>query len=205
MERQSNGQGGRNSPKELPYRGSIPKFGVWTYELYMAGLLIVTFLTDQGTKTLVRENLVLGASIPADGFFRITHIYNTGSAFGLFPNQTFLLMLASLVGIAILVLFFRNQPIPPLWLRTALGLQLGGAAGNLVDRITLGHVTDFIDIGVWPVFNVADSSIMLGIIILSWFILRSPKETIATSKTKVSGDETTVPQSETVNQRESQQ
>ena len=113
MERESNGQGGSNSPKELPYRGSIPKSGVWTYELYMAGLLIATFLTDQATKTLVRENLVLGASIPADGFFRITHIYNTGSAFGLFPNQTFLLMIASLVGITILVLFFRNQPIPP--------------------------------------------------------------------------------------------
>ena len=205
MERESNGQDGRNSPKELPYQGSIPKSVMWPYELYMAGLLIVTFLTDQGTKTLVRENLVLGASIPADGFFRITHIYNTGSAFGLFPNQTFLLVLASLVGITILVLFFRNQPIPPFWLRTSLGLQLGGAAGNLVDRITLGHVTDFIDVGVLPVFNVADSSIMLGIVILSWFILRSPKETGSISKIEVSGDETTVPQSETANQREPRQ
>ena len=59
--------------------------------------------------------------------------------------------------------------------RTSLGLQLGGAAGNLVDRITLGKVTDFIDVGAWPVFNLADASIVTGIVILAWLLFRSPK------------------------------
>ncbi len=148
----------------------------WLYDFYLAGLIVLTFVADQASKTWVRNNLLLGESLPPTGFFRFTHTYNTGSAFGLFPGQTFLLMLASLIGIGILLLYFKNQSISPFWLRTSLGLQLGGAAGNLVDRITLGRVTDFIDVGRWPVFNLADSSIMTGIAILAWFVWRSPKE-----------------------------
>ncbi|MBI4312010.1 MAG: signal peptidase II [Chloroflexi bacterium] len=148
----------------------------WAYDLYLASLIVLTFLVDQASKTWVRGNLFVGESVPPTGVFRITHTFNTGSAFGLFPNQTFLLMLASIAGIGILLLYFKNQSIPPFWLRTSLGLQLGGAAGNLVDRITLGHVTDFVDVGSWPVFNMADSSIMVGIGILAWFIWRSPKD-----------------------------
>lgn len=147
----------------------------WAYDFYMAGLLVLAFVIDQVTKAWVRGNIVLGSSVPQEGFFRISHTYNTGSAFGLFPNQTFLLVLASIAGIGILIVFFRNQSIPPFWLRTSLGLELGGAAGNLVDRITLGHVTDFVDIGPWPVFNVADASIVTGIGLLAWFMLRTPK------------------------------
>jgi signal peptidase II len=147
----------------------------WLYDLYLAALILLAFVVDQATKGWVRGNLALGESLPSTGFLRITHTYNTGSAFGLFPNQTFLLMLASIAGIGILLLYFKNQSIPPFWLRTSLGLQLGGAAGNLVDRITLGHVTDFLDAGPWPVFNLADSSIMIGIGILAWYILRSPR------------------------------
>ena len=146
----------------------------WALDLYLAGMIIAAFAVDQTTKWWIRGNLTLGESIPGEGFFRLTRTYNTGSAFGLFPNQTFLLMLASMAGIAILIIFFRNQPIPPVWLRTSLGLQLGGAAGNLVDRITLGRVTDFLDVGPWPVFNMADSSIVVGIVILAWFLLRAP-------------------------------
>ena len=108
--------------------------------------------------------------------FRITHVTNTGSAFGFFPSQTALLILASLVGIAILIIFYRHQPLPGLLLRTSLGLQLGGAAGNLADRLTLGGVTDFIDIGRWPVFNLADSAIVIGIGILAWFFLSPSKQ-----------------------------
>ena len=145
------------------------------YLLAFLILFVAVFIMDQSTKGWVRGNMYLGESAPPTGFFRITHTYNTGSAFGLFPGQTFLLMRASLAGIGILLFYFRNQPIPPLWLRTSLGLQLGGAAGNLVDRITLGHVTDFIDVGAWPVFNLADSSILVGIAILAWFMWQSPR------------------------------
>ena len=148
----------------------------WLSDIYLAGLLVGTFLIDQLTKGWVRSNMLLGESIPEEGLFRITRTFNTGSAFGLFPNQTTLLMLASILGIGVLVLILRKERIPGVWLRTSLGLQLGGAAGNLVDRITLGRVTDFIDIGIWPVFNLADSSIMVGLAILAWFLLRPPVE-----------------------------
>ncbi|MBI4201633.1 MAG: signal peptidase II [Chloroflexi bacterium] len=157
-------------------KGAVASRRAWAYDLYLAGLIIAAFLADQGTKGWVRGNMLIGEALPADGFFRLVHTYNTGSAFGLFPNQTFLLMIASIVGIGILVFYFRSQPIPPFWLRTSMGLQLGGAAGNLVDRMTLGHVTDFISVGPWPVFNLADSSIMVGIGILAWFLWRSPKQ-----------------------------
>ena len=116
------------------------------------------------------------------GSLRITHISNTGSAFGLFPNQTLFLLIASLVGIAVLLIFFRKQAGQGFMVRTSLGLQLGGAAGNLVDRITMGKVTDFIDVGAWPVFNLADASIVTGIVILAWLLFRSPRTNTAVAE-----------------------
>ncbi|MDO8750710.1 MAG: signal peptidase II [Dehalococcoidia bacterium] len=156
-----------------------PSARSWFSEMYVATLLVATFALDQITKGWVRSHLLLGESIPEQGLFRITHTFNTGSAFGLFPNQTVILTLASVVGIGILLLFLRKQSVPGIWLHTSLGLQLGGAAGNLVDRLTMGRVTDFIQIGIWPVFNLADSSIVIGLAILAWFLFRSPKETPA--------------------------
>jgi signal peptidase II len=147
----------------------------WRLDIILALVIALVFALDQISKAWVRNHLISGGSIPAEGFIRITHVANTGSAFGLFPNQTTLLMLGSVLGIGIILLFYRKQPIPGVWLRASLGLQLGGAAGNLADRITLGSVTDFIDVGAWPIFNLADSSIMLGIGIFTWFLLRAPK------------------------------
>ncbi len=141
-------------------------------DLVLLQLAALVFLFDQFTKFLVRELLpVRGASFPREGFFRITHTHNTGSAFGLFQDQNLPLILASLVGIALLVLIFQSQPRPGLLLRLSIGLQLGGAAGNLLDRFLLGHVTDFMDVGPWPVFNVADASIVTGLVLLGWLFL----------------------------------
>jgi signal peptidase II len=147
----------------------------WLPDLYLAALIVAIFVLDQFTKGWVRSNLIIGASRPQDGFFRITHTYNTGSAFGLFADQSTLLMIASVAAIGVLVLFYRSNGLPGPWLRASMGLILGGAAGNLADRITLGHVTDFIDVGPWPVFNVADSSIMVGLAFMTWFLLFFPK------------------------------
>ena len=134
-------------------------------------LAVLVFLTDQLTKYLVREFLELGESFPQDGFFRITHTFNTGSAFGLFQDQNAPLILVSVIGITILALIYRGQQRPGNLLRLSLALQFGGAAGNLVDRVRLGHVTDFVDIGAWPIFNVADSSIVVGLALLAWILL----------------------------------
>ena len=140
-------------------------------DLVLLQLVALVFLCDQFTKFLVREFLQYRFSFPREGFLRITHTHNTGSAFGLFQDQNAALIVASLVGIAVLVLIFQSQPRPGPLLRLSIGLQLGGAAGNLLDRFLLGHVTDFMDVGAWPVFNVADASIVTGLVLLGWLFL----------------------------------
>ena len=135
-------------------------------------LAAIIFLMDQFTKFLVRELLPFGYSYPFDGFFRITHTHNTGSAFGILQGQNTPLIFVSFVGIFVLVMIYRSQPRATNLLRTSLALQIGGAFGNLLDRLRLGSVTDFIDVGAWPVFNLADASIVTGLILLGWLLLR---------------------------------
>ena len=96
----------------------------------------------------------------------------TGSAFGIFQGFNTPLIFVSMIGIIILTLIYRSQERPSNLLRLSLALQLGGAFGNLVDRVRLGFVTDFIDIGPWPVFNIADAAIVSGLFILGWVFTR---------------------------------
>ena len=135
-------------------------------------LAAIFFLLDQLTKFLVRAYLPFGYSYPATGLFRFTHAENTGSAFGLFQGHNTPLIVISFVGIFVLAMIYQSQPRPTNLLRLSLGLQIGGALGNLVDRFRLGAVTDFIDVGPWPIFNLADSSIICGLLLLGWIILR---------------------------------
>jgi len=135
--------------------------------------LIVTL--DQLSKVWIRSNLPVGQSLPDEGFFQLTHVHNTGGVFGLFQGQSFSLTIVALVGVGFLlsVLFiYRRFPllnsIPG---KLAIGLVLGGIVGNLIDRLSQGYVTDFIDVGVWPVFNIADSAIVVGVIILAYTML----------------------------------
>ena len=140
-------------------------------DLVLLQLTALTFLLDQFSKFLVRELLEFRESFPEQGFFRFTHTFNTGSAFGLFQDQNFALILASVAGITVLTLIYRSQRDPTNLLRLSLGLQLGGAAGNLLDRLRMGHVTDFLDVGPWPIFNLADAAIVTGLILLVWMFL----------------------------------
>ncbi len=135
-------------------------------------LAAIFFLLDQLTKFLVRAYLPFGHSYPGSGFFRFTHAENTGSAFGLFQGHNTPLIFISFVGIFVLAMIYQSQPRPTNLLRLSLGLQIGGALGNLVDRFRLGAVTDFIDVGPWPIFNLADSSIICGLLLLGWIILQ---------------------------------
>ena len=132
----------------------------------LIGTVIGAFVLDQVSKRIITSWLDLGESWPSEGFFRITYGTNSGTAFGLFPNHTTLLIFVSLVAIGFLVYFYRAHAMPSLLLRFAIGLQLGGAFGNLIDRVLNGEVVDFIDVGPWPIFNLADSSIVVGIFIL---------------------------------------
>ncbi len=133
------------------------------------------FLLDQGTKYLAKSLLSYGQSWPEDSPFRFTHVTNSGTAFGLFTNATPLLIVASIVAIGFLVYFYRTHGAPLPLLRFAIGLQLGGAFGNLTDRLTSGAVVDFIGLAWWPVFNLADSSIVVGISILVGFLVFSDR------------------------------
>jgi signal peptidase II len=134
----------------------------------IAGLVVAL---DQATKHLVRANLALGESVPDEGPLRITYVTNTGAAFGILQGQTLFLMVTTFFGLAAILLYFLYPPMEHGVLRLALGLQLGGAVGNLADRVRLGKVTDFIDVGPWPAFNVADSSIVVGVTIIIGFFL----------------------------------
>ncbi len=144
-------------------------------DLLLIQLAVFIFLADQFSKYLVRELLMLGESFPREGFLRITHTFNTGSIFGLFQGQNTPLILVSFVGVAVLILLYRTQRYPTGLLRLSLGLQLGGAFGNLVDRVRLGHVTDWADVGPWPVFNVADASIVTGLVLLAWLFIMAER------------------------------
>ena len=134
----------------------------WGFALLVAFVLFI----DQLTKHLVTRYMVPGQSIPPTGTFQIHFVTNTGSAFGLFTNQTLFLAIASLVGIAVLLFFYRSQQTSGRLITISLGLQVGGAIGNLTDRVMFGYVVDFIQLGWWYTFNIADASIVTGIIIL---------------------------------------
>lgn len=133
-------------------------------------ILAIALGLDQLTKWLVTSNLEWGESLPAEGFIRITFVQNTGSAFGLFQGYGVVLSIIAFFAVAVMLFLYRSAPALSVFMRIALGLQMGGAIGNLIDRLRLGYVVDFIDIGPWPVFNIADSSIVVGIAVLAWYI-----------------------------------
>jgi signal peptidase II len=139
-------------------------------KIYQDWLLIPVFaavvIADQITKALIRANLHLHESVPDEGFFRLTYATNTGAVFGTFSDQTFIMTIASFVGVGILLYFYHAHSGSERLVRLSLGLLLGGAIGNLIDRIWLGKVTDFLDVGPWPIFNLADSAIVVGITVL---------------------------------------
>jgi signal peptidase II len=125
---------------------------------------------DQWTKALVRDSLSIGAIwSPWDWltpYARIVHWQNTGVAFGMFQGLNLVFALLAILVSGFIVFYFPRISPKDWSLRLALSLQLAGALGNLVDRVTVGHVTDFISVGTFPVFNVADSSISIGVVIL---------------------------------------
>ena len=146
--------------------------GKWRNVVFLLTALLIV-VADQLSKMWIRSNLIVGQSLPETGFFRLTHIHNTGAAFGLFRGQSFTLTVVAVVGIVLLLLYalfiYRHFSVLDGKLgRLAIGLVLGGAVGNLIDRLHLGYVTDFIDVGIWPAFNIADSAIVVGVIIVAY-------------------------------------
>lgn len=139
-------------------------------------LALAVLALDQWTKWLVESHLPHPSSreiVP--GLFHLSHVKNTGVAFGLLADlgeagAAWLLALLGLAAITVVVVYFRRTPAQDKALLTALALVLGGAVGNLIDRVTRGAVTDFLGVYIgsyrWPDFNVADSAISIGLALL---------------------------------------
>ncbi len=137
---------------------------------YLTALVVV--VCDQVSKWAVSTRMVRGVPVPVIGHvLYLTPTYNTGGAFSLFQarNTVFIVI----AGLAILALVYAYQRMQrrELLPTAAMSLALGGAVGNLLDRIRLGHVVDFFDLRWWPVFNIADSAISVGICLLAWHFL----------------------------------
>ena len=133
--------------------------------------LVVTL--DQWTKSLVRANLLLGETWLPDTltwlspYVRIVHWFNRGAAFGMFQSGSTVFMVLAIIVIGAIIYYFPRVENNDWTLRLAMSMQLAGAAGNLIDRLRFdGRVTDFISVGTFPVFNLADASISLGTAIL---------------------------------------
>ena len=151
----------------------------WGALILPATAALVLFV-DQVSKYLVTMWLGEGQSWDIAPWlapiFRITHVTNTGAAFGLFPKWgDFFILIAAIVIVAI-ILYYHHLPRGQWLMRVALGLQLGGATGNLIDRLRRGFVVDFIDLNFWPlhnwpVFNLADASIVTGVTLLALMML----------------------------------
>src|SRR5881409_3706093 len=140
--------------------------------LFVLTVAVAVFALDRVTKSWVEQNIALGSARPIAGdYVRIVHAQNTGAAFGLLPERTTLLSVLSVVAVLAIVYYYRQIASNSALVSATLGMQLGGAFGNLLDRITQGYVVDFVDVGVgdlrfWA-FNVADSSIVVGIILVT--------------------------------------
>lgn len=133
----------------------------------IAGLII---LLDQLTKTWIRQNLHVGEIFMPElwisNYARILFWKNTGAAFGILQNFGTVFMGLSFVVSAVIIYYFPQISRKDWVIRLAMSLLLAGAVGNLIDRLTVGYVTDFISVGNFPVFNIADSSITVGVIVL---------------------------------------
>ncbi|MBM2812685.1 MAG: lipoprotein signal peptidase [Chloroflexi bacterium] len=146
-------------------------------------------LADQVTKWLAHTYLtrIPDQSIPIIGdFLRLTYVANRGAAFGILQDRTVFFVLIGIAVIVVIIASYRYFKVTGWLLNVALGLQLGGAIGNLIDRVRNGYVVDFIDVAIrpafsWPVFNVADSAICIGVGILAFHMMRTPKPKPATN------------------------
>ena len=153
------------------------RFGERTILPAVALLILVA---DQISKYLVLSNLAPGQSwnpiTSLTPWVSITHVTNTGAAFGLFQDQGPLFVVIAVIVVAAIIVYYRQLPAGQWWIKVSLGLQLGGALGNLLNRLLLGYVIDFIDLKIWPVSNLADMSIVTGVAILAYYLLRDRDE-----------------------------
>ena len=160
--------------------------------LFVVALLILA--ADQASKSWVIENIPLNTSYdiipPLRDVFVLTYITNAGAAFGLFPQLSIVFTFVALIVSCVIVWYYRSIPAGQWLVRLSLGLQLGGAIGNLMDRLRFGFVTDLFYIRYFPVFNVADLAIVSGVCLLMFQLSRAtpPQPADNSDKAESQGD-----------------
>ncbi len=159
---------------------SASKLKVTWNRLTLLFIALLVLLADQGSKHLIVNSLQRHqewAPIPSlQWLFAITYTTNTGAAFGLFPGGSQFFIVVAVVVVIVMLAYYQQLAANQWLLKLGLGLQLGGAMGNLADRLVRGHVVDFIYFKFWPVFNVADSCIFVGVVLMAIFLLKEGKE-----------------------------
>ncbi|MDM8520859.1 signal peptidase II [Anaerolineales bacterium HSG6] len=173
-----------NNQSPTPAKKQPSAFNKWWRAMpTILGIAAVVLGLDTLTKLLVVTNLNLGDTwtvIPGlEPIFKFTFITNTGAAFGMFSQFGGLFTIIGVLVIGAIITLHHHLPTEIFWIRLSLGLLLGGAMGNFIDRISRGYVVDFIDIGFWPIFNIADLAIVCGVAILSYHLWDEEEETQA--------------------------
>jgi signal peptidase II len=134
--------------------------------LALLAVAVAAVLADQLTKQIVISQLELGESLHVAGPLWIRHVSNPGIAFGLFSSWASVVTILTAAAVAWMLIYFAKSGARHPVLPVALGLLIGGSVANLVDRLRLGHVTDFLDLRFWPAFNLADTFIVVGVLVL---------------------------------------
>jgi signal peptidase II len=132
----------------------------------LCAVALAALVGDQLTKSVVTSELSLGESVNVIGPLEIHRVQNSGIAFGLFSSATAIVIVLTALAVGWMIWFFARSGARHPVIPAALGLLIGGSLSNLIDRVRLGHVTDFLDVGWWPAFNLADTFIVLGVAIL---------------------------------------
>lgn len=142
---------------------------MWLFVLPLAVVIL-----DQFSKYIVVENMALGESIPIiEEVFHLTYILNPGAAFGMFAHNRLFFIAIAVIVIGIIIWARREILASPWEVKAGCGLFLGGAIGNLIDRARHGLVIDFFDFRIWPIFNIADIAICIGVGLIIWNLLKT--------------------------------
>jgi signal peptidase II len=142
----------------------------------LAAIVFAAVAADQLTKYLVTSRLALDDAVHVVGPLWIHHVQNSGIAFGLFASATAVVIVATGIAVTWMLVFFGRSGARHPILPVALGLVIGGSLSNLLDRVRLGYVTDFLDFRYWPAFNLADSFIVIGVLVLLGVLVHAERE-----------------------------
>jgi len=165
--------------EDITARQAAPEprhFAVRPRDAWFLVIAAAVIALDQFTKWVIRNQIEYGTAAWDIGVFRLVHVTNSGAAFGMLQGAGLLLAVTSIVGAAAIVVFLFNPGFAHPLMRAGLALMLGGAAGNLIDRLREGEVVDFLKVPNFPAFNVADSAITVGVIALLWTLLMQENE-----------------------------